>query len=148
LRVDVQVQALITIRAIPVPDEEIALRHLAQVVLVQELARLALLAEPAQPMLAYQRPVSATVRLAGRVLRRIGGDVSLGTARFEGAVARGVGFADGSVCREGVLVVALEEGREGECVVRVAVRQHFLRRGGSSRGCHLVGGCCGSGWRW
>lgn len=37
-RVDVQVQALVAVRAVPVPDEEVALGHLAQVVLVQELA--------------------------------------------------------------------------------------------------------------
>lgn len=33
--------------------EEVALRHLGQVVLVQELALVALLAEPAQPVLAH-----------------------------------------------------------------------------------------------
>lgn len=48
-----QVQALVAVRAVPVSNEEIAFRHLAQVVLVKELAGLPLLAQGAQPVLAY-----------------------------------------------------------------------------------------------
>ena len=53
-RVDVQIEALIAVGAVAVAHEEVALGHLAQVVLVQELARRALLAEAAQPVLAHQ----------------------------------------------------------------------------------------------
>ena len=43
-----------SITAIPIPHEEIALGHLPQVILVQELAALTLLAQTAQPVLAHQ----------------------------------------------------------------------------------------------
>lgn len=46
-RVDVQVEALLAVGAVPVPHEEVALGHLAKVVFVQELAVLTLFAEPA-----------------------------------------------------------------------------------------------------
>lgn len=49
-----EIQAFLAITAIPVPGEEAALRHAPQVVLVQKLAVLPLLAQPAQPMLAHQ----------------------------------------------------------------------------------------------
>ncbi|TLS24791.1 hypothetical protein PpBr36_08472 [Pyricularia pennisetigena] len=49
LRVDVQVQALLAVLAVAVADVKVALGHAAQVVLVQELAPVALLAQPAQP---------------------------------------------------------------------------------------------------
>ena len=52
MRIDVQIQALITVGAVPVAHKKVALGHLAQVVLVQKLARLALLAEAAKPVLA------------------------------------------------------------------------------------------------
>lgn len=42
-----------SIATIPIPHEEIALRHLPQVILVQELAALAFLAQAPQPMLAH-----------------------------------------------------------------------------------------------
>lgn len=42
------------VTAVAVTDKEVALGHLAQVVLVQELAALAFLAQAAQPMLADQ----------------------------------------------------------------------------------------------
>ena len=47
-----QVQTLVAVAAVPVAHEKVALGHLAQVVLVQELAGLALFAEAAQPVLA------------------------------------------------------------------------------------------------
>lgn len=52
LGVDVQIQTLVAVRAVAVAHEEVALRHLAQVVLVQELAALSLFAERTQPVLA------------------------------------------------------------------------------------------------
>lgn len=70
LGVDVQVEALVAVRAVAVPHEEVALGHLAQVVLVQELAALALLAERAQPVLAHERVV-ARVGAARRVRRHV-----------------------------------------------------------------------------
>ena len=119
-RVDVEVQALVAVGAVPVADEKVALWHLAQVVLVQELARLSLLAEAAEPVLAHQRAeggllvlMAATAGLLLLLLRGVG-YVPLGAVGFQGA-ARGrvEGFAYWSVGGEGVLVGFLEE--RGEC---------------------------------
>lgn len=52
-RIDVQIQTLFTVGAVAVAHEEVALRHLSQIVLVQELAGDAFLAEAAQPVLAH-----------------------------------------------------------------------------------------------
>lgn len=65
-----EIQALLAITTIPVTREETALRHAPQVVLVQKLAVLPLLAQPAEPMLAHQVIVI-------RPRRR--GDVAIGT---------------------------------------------------------------------
>lgn len=52
LRVDVEVEALLAVGAVAVAGEEVALGHLAEVVLVEELAVLALFAEAAEPVFA------------------------------------------------------------------------------------------------
>jgi hypothetical protein len=49
---DVHVQALISILAVPVLIEELTFAHLPQIVLVEVVARITLLAQPLQPMLA------------------------------------------------------------------------------------------------
>jgi hypothetical protein len=86
------------------PAEVVALGHLAQVVFVQELAGLALFAQAAHPVLAYQ-----AVEVGRRVvLVRAGGP--------ERAVALQKGFAYGPVGVETEAVFAREEGREGEVV--------------------------------
>lgn len=51
-RVDVQVETLVAVGAVAVAHEEVALRHLTQIVLVEEFASFTLLAERAQPVLA------------------------------------------------------------------------------------------------
>ena len=53
---NVEVQAVI-VGAFAVLSEKVALGHLAHVVLVQKLARLALFAQATQPMLAHHRTV-------------------------------------------------------------------------------------------
>lgn len=111
-RVDVQIQALVAVGAVPVAHEEVALGHLAQVVLVQELAVLALLAEAAQPVLADERVEPAR---GGLRVRR---DVPLGAARAVGAVARLEGAAYGAVGGQADLVRSPEEGGEVEVVGR------------------------------
>ncbi|TLD28624.1 hypothetical protein PspLS_03623 [Pyricularia sp. CBS 133598] len=118
LRVDVQVQTLLAVLAVAVADVKVALGHAAQVVLVQELAPVALLAQAAQPMLAHQAVEGRAVALAAPVpglaargLRRVR-DVPLQTPRAVGAVAaRRVDFAYRPVRREAVLRKdALEKG--------------------------------------
>lgn len=52
LRVDMEVEALLAVGAVAVAGEEVALGHLAEVVLVEELAVLALFAEAAEPVFA------------------------------------------------------------------------------------------------
>ncbi|RYC62642.1 hypothetical protein CHU98_g3547, partial [Xylaria longipes] len=71
--VNVQVQTLVTIGAVAVAHKEIALGHLAQVVFVQELATLALLAQGAQPVLANERVVRGVAGGGGRRGGRRGG---------------------------------------------------------------------------
>lgn len=55
LGVDMQVQTLVSVGAESVAQEEVALGHLAQVKLVQELTALPLLAQATQPVLADER---------------------------------------------------------------------------------------------
>jgi len=142
----VQVEALIPVAAVPVANKKVALGHLAQVVLVQELTRLAFLAERAEPVLAYQRakPAAAAAAAASSSLGvfavvGIGGGreegVALGTVGFKWAGAGLVGFADWAVGGEGVLVGFLQEGCEGEGVGWVS--------SGKEVGGHGVGPC----WR-
>jgi hypothetical protein len=97
-----QVQTLVAILAIAIAREKVALGHLAQVVLVQELAVLAFFAEAAQPVLAYE-----IIVVGGR-------GVFVGTGRAEGAVPLRVCFAERSRGRDAVPVGAQEEGAEGE----------------------------------
>lgn len=106
-----KVEAFVAVAAKPIAEEEVALGHLAQVELVQELAGLALLAQAAQPVLADQRVERMTTAF---LLRARGGDVAFGTACAHGTVAVAVGFTYGAVGGEAVEVRFLEEGREGE----------------------------------
>lgn len=122
LGVDVEVEALVAVGAVAVADEEVALGHLAQVVLVQELAALALLAERAQPVLADERVV-ARVRAA----RRVGRHVPVRARRAQRAVPRDEGLAYGPVRREPVAVGRAEEGREAEGVAGRFVLEDLLR---------------------
>ena len=80
LRVDVQEGALLVVAGVE-PGVEVALRHLAHVVLVEELAVVALLAESPQPVLADDGLVAA--------------DVSKRAARPAGTRGRHVELADG-----------------------------------------------------
>lgn len=128
LGVDVQVEALVAVRAVAVADEEVALGHLAQVVLVQELAALALLAQRPQPVLAHERVV-AGVGAARRVRRH----VPVRTRRAERTVARHEGLAYRPVGREAVAVGRAEEGREAEVVGRRFVLEDLLREFGGRR---------------
>lgn len=131
-----QVQALVAIRAIPVPHEEVAFWHLPQVVLVQELAVLALLAKAAEPVLTDERVEAARGRLG------VGCRVALGASRAVGAVARLEGAADGAVGRQADLVGFAEEGGEAEVVDGGGVVKD------GRRGC--FGGCdhdLGGNWR-
>lgn len=113
-----QVQTLVAVAAVAVAHKEIAFRHLAQVVLVQELAALALFAEAAQPVLADE---GAEASFAGVTCATAGaggwGRVAVGAVGFEWARPGEEGFADGSVGCKAVLIGALEEGREVECVL-------------------------------
>lgn len=112
LGVDVQVQTLVAVGAEAVAQEEVALRHLAQVELVQELAALALLTQATQPVLADERVEGvSTILLAAAVG---GGDVALRAAGSQGAVTVDVGFTCGAIGRKAVEVGSLEERREGE----------------------------------
>lgn len=113
LGVDVEVEALVAVAAEPVAQEEVALGHLAQVELVEELARLALLAQTAQPVLADQRieGMAAAAFVLGAAGR---GDVSLGAAGAHGTVAVAVCLTYGTVGWEAVEIGLLEEGGERE----------------------------------
>src|SRR5262245_59139709 len=65
LGVDVLVHAVVAIAAVAVLGVEPALGHLVQVVFVQKLAPIALLAQPADPVLAYDRFDVAGTRVGG-----------------------------------------------------------------------------------
>jgi len=71
---------------------------------------LALLAETAQPVLAYERVESTRRRLC------VGCGMTLGASCTIGAVAGLEGAADGSIGRETDLVCLSEKGREAEIV--------------------------------
>lgn len=141
LGVDVEVQALVAVGAVAVPHEEVALGHLAQVVLVQELAALPLLAQRPQPVLAHQRVVA---RVPAVRRRRRRPHVPVRALRPERAVPCHEGLAYRSVRRQPVSVGRAQERREREVVVRCFMREDLLRkvaRRGRGRGCygrHLV----------
>lgn len=147
-RIDVQIQTLLAVGAVPVAHEEVALGHLTQVVLVQKLALLALLAQAAQPVLAHQR-VEPARRMLLLLLRRavLGAavrDVALGAARAVGAAARLEGSAYRAVGGEADLVRLAEEWREVEAVgMRGVVEDGGHGVSGRGRG----GCCCGHGGR-
>jgi len=63
------IETLISRRAVPVLGEPPAFRHASQVVLVQKLACIALLAEAAEPMLAYGCESFAVSGMYGQLLR-------------------------------------------------------------------------------
>jgi hypothetical protein len=110
LGVDVQVETLIAVGAEAVAQEEVALGHLPQVELVQELAALSLFAQATQPVLADERVERvAAVLLAAAVGD---GDVTLRAAGPEGAVAVDVGFTYWAISGKAVEVGSLEEWRE------------------------------------
>lgn len=71
IRVDVEVHAF-GIRAFTVFAEKPALRHLLQVIFVQEFAILSLLAKPSQPMFANYRFIGSTVFESAGVAFRAG----------------------------------------------------------------------------
>lgn len=78
---DVDIQALITILAVPILIEELAFAHLSQVVFVEVVAGIPLLAQALQPVFADIVIVcSAVVMLC--LLRR--GRMSVGTSSAEG----------------------------------------------------------------
>lgn len=111
-----QIETLLAIGAVTVAHEEVALGHLPQVILVQELAMLALLAQPAQPVLADERVQAARRAAARGAARGAVRDVALGTARAVGAVPRLEGLAYRAVGGEADLVGLAQEGREAEVV--------------------------------
>lgn len=130
LRVNVQVQALLAVGAVAVAHEEVALRHLAEVVLVQELARLALFAEAAEPVLADQGRPSRRVRGAG-------GGVAVWAGGAERAVAREEGLALRAVRGELVAVGLAEEGGEGEGGCCRGVGEDVVCFWPGGDGCHV-----------
>lgn len=145
-RVDVQVQALLAVGAVAVAHKKVALGHLAQVVLVQKLALLALLAQAAQPVLAHQRvePAGRVLLLLLLLLRAVLGaavrDVSLGAARAVGAAACLEGLAYRPIGGEADLVRLAEKWREAEAVgMRSVVEDGGDGVSGRGRG----GRCCG-----
>lgn len=112
LWVDMQVQTLVSVGAESVAQEEVALGHLAQVKLVQELAALSLFAQATQPVLADERVERVSAVLFAAAVGH--GDVALRATSPEGAVAVDVGFAYWAVGGKAVEVGSLEERREGE----------------------------------
>lgn len=106
-----------SIAAVPVPHEEVALGHLPQVVLVQELAALALLAQAAQPVLAHE-----VVEVAVVALR----DMAVRARVAHGAVALEEGLACRPCVRDAESLRREEERAEGELVTRVLVLDDLL----------------------
>lgn len=105
-----QIQTLFAIRAVSVPRKKVALWHLAEVVLVQELTLLALFAQAAEPVLADEGVEAGGVGAGAGFGRYRVADVPLEAFRPVRAVARGVGFAYRSVGRESVVVDSAKEG--------------------------------------
>lgn len=149
LRVDVQVQALVAVGTEAVAQEEVALGHLAQVELVQELAALTLFTQAAQPVLAHERVERVSAILLAAAVGN--GDVALRAAGSERAVAVDVGLAYWAIGGEAVEVGSLEKRREGECrcIRGCCLGQQLLRqlacrrRRRSGRPRHGLGGLGG-----
>lgn len=127
LLLDVQIQTLVPVLAVAILIVELTLAHLPQVVLVEIVARIALLAQRLEPVLADVVVIVAVVVVARRRGLR-GRWVAVGTPSSERAVAGGVGGADLGRADEGVAGGA-EEGREGEGGWGAG------RRGGKDGGC-------------
>lgn len=108
------IQTLITVLTIPVRIPELALAHLAQIVLVEEVAAVAAFAEAFEPVFADEGIVVAAVVVAGR----LGGCwVAVGAASANGAAALGGPVrADGDGGGEGGEAFFAEKGREAEVV--------------------------------
>lgn len=81
--VDVKVHALVSVAAEAVLAKEPAFRHRPQLVLVQELARPALLAEPSEPMLADRLAMLSRSRRARHEVEAGGRRVAKGTGGAE-----------------------------------------------------------------
>ena len=124
LGVDVEVEALVAVGAVAVAEEEIALGHLAQIVLVQELARLPLLAQSPQPVLTHQRVVTSVPAVRRRRRRP---HVPVRALRPQRTVPRHKRLAYRSVRRQSVSVRRTQEWGEGEGVGWGLVRQDLLR---------------------
>lgn len=124
-----QIETLITVRAVSVAHEEVALGHLSQVVLMKKLAVLALLAQAAQPVLADQG-VQPTSRLRDLCVR----DVSFRASCTVRAMPCLEGFAYRSVGGEADLVGSAEEVGEAEVVGDRGVIEDCARGG--------LCGCC------
>lgn len=90
------------------------LRHHPQIELVQELAALAFLAQPSQPVLAHQ-----VIVIRGRV----GGRMFIVAGVTQRTVALLVGFTYWTVGGDAVAVGLAQEGREGKCVLRSLMRE-------------------------
>ena len=136
---DVQIQTLIPVLAVPVGVVELALVHLPHVVLVQEVAARAFLAERFQPVLAHVGFCAAGVRpvLVGRGLRWRW--VAIWTAPAKRTVACEIGRAYRRRRNERCEAVGAEEGAKRECV--------RLRLSGAWWiGCRVVFTCVR--WQW
>lgn len=127
LGVDMQVQTLVAVGAEAVAQEEVALGHLAQVELVQELAALSLFTQATQPVLADERVERVPTFLLAAAVGD--GDVALRAAGAEGAVAVDVGFTYWAIGGKAVKVGSLEERREGEgrCIRRRCLGEQLSR---------------------
>ena len=113
LLINMQIQTLISIRAKPISAKEVTLWHLPQIILVQEFAVVAFLAEPAQPVLAYE-VVVGTVRVGGGLVGSQ--SVPVGAGGAEGTVPGKEELALGCVGGDAETVGGAEEGVEVEFV--------------------------------
>lgn len=137
-----EVEAFIAVAAEAIAQEKVALGHLAQVELVQELARLALLAESTKPVLANERVEGMTTAVLLSAAAVGCRDVPFRAARAQRAVAVIVGFAYWSVGGQAVEICLLEERRKGEewrvlgCRFEQQLLGQLSRRGCRGRGRH------------
>ena len=106
-----------SITAISIPHKEIALGHLPQVIFVQELAALALLAQTAEPVLAYEIVEVAIIALC---------DVTVRARIAHGAVTLEIRLAYWPCVRDAEALRGEEEGAKGERVAGVLMRNNLL----------------------